>query len=218
MEEIAASLPTSGLEITPEAFLSAANTPPQVLGFTSPVPMEGFFYPDTYIIPRTTPVEQLLDIIARNFVQHLASDLITGFENQGLNVYQAVILASIVEREAIQPEESAMIASVYLNRLAIGMKLDADPTVQYAVGYNSAQATWWTNPISAADLEVESPFNTYKYAGLPPAPISNPSIEALYAVAYPETTSYYYFRAKCDGSGYHSFAITLEEQVANGCP
>ncbi len=90
----------------------------------------------------------------------------TGFENQGLNVYQAVILASIVEREAIQPEESAMIASVYLNRLAIGMKLDADPTVQYAVGYNPAQATWWTNPISAADLEVPSPFNTYQYRWL----------------------------------------------------
>jgi len=218
MEEIAASLPTSGLEITPEAFLSAAATPPQVLAFASPSSMEGFFYPDTYTLPRDTTPEQLLDIIARNFVQHLASDLVTGFENQGLTLYQAVILASIVEREAIQPDESAMIASVYRNRFAIGMKLDADPTVQYAAGYNSVQATWWTNPISAAELELDSPFNTYIYPSLPPAPISNPSIEALYAVAYPETSPYYYFRARCDGSGYHLFAATLEEQVANACP
>ena len=218
MEEIAASLSTSGLEFTPEAFLSAAANPPQVLAFASPSTMEGFFFPDTYIIPRSTTPKQLLDIIARNFVQHLASDLTTGFENQGLSVYQAVILASIVEREAIQPEESAMVASVYLNRFSIGMKLDADPTVQYAVGYNPAQNTWWTNPLSAADLEFDSLFNTYRYTGLPPAPISNPSIEALYAVAYPEISSYYYFRAKCDGSGFHSFAATLEEQVANGCP
>lgn len=218
MEEIAASLSTSGLEITPEAFLAAANTPPQVLDFASPATMEGFFFPDTYIIPRITTPEQLLDVIARNFVQHLAGDLSIGFENQGLSVYQAVILASIVEREAIRPEESAMIASVYLNRFVIGMKLDADPTVQYAVGYNPAQSAWWTNPLSLTDLELDSPFNTYIYPGLPPAPISNPSIEALYAVAYPEASSYYYFRAKCDGSGYHSFAATLEEQVANGCP
>lgn len=218
MEEIAASLPTSGLEIAPEAFFSAAANPPQVLAFISPTTMEGFFFPDTYIVPRSTTPEQLLDVIARNFVQHLASDLMTGFEDQGLSVYQAVILASIVEREAIHAEESAMVASVYLNRFSIGMKLDADPTVQYAVGYNPTQGTWWTSPLSLTHLELDSPFNTYIYPGLPPAPISNPSIEALYAVAYPEVSSYYYFRARCDSSGYHSFASTLEEQVANGCP
>lgn len=217
MEEIAASLPTSGLEITPEAFIAAAQTPPQVLAFASPATMEGFFYPDTYILPRTTTVEQLLDVIARNFVQHLTEDLTTGFTNQGLTLNQAVTVASIVEREAIQPEESSMIASVYLNRLAINMKLDADPTVQYAAGFNVEQSTWWTNPLSAVDLDINSRFNTYIYAGLPPAPISNPSLETLYAVAYPETTSYYYFRARCDNSGYHLFASTLDEQIANGC-
>lgn len=217
MEEIAASLPTSGLGITPEAFIAAAQTPPQVLSFASLSTMEGFFYPDTYILPRSTTVEQLLDVIARNFVQHLTEDLITGFANQGLTLQQAVTVASIVEREAIQPEESALIASVYINRLNIGMKLDADPTVQYALGYNAIQGTWWTNPLSLVDLDVNSTFNTYIYNGLPPAPISNPSLEALYAVAYPETTPYYYFRARCDNSGYHLFASTLEEQIANGC-
>ncbi|MBL8101027.1 MAG: endolytic transglycosylase MltG [Anaerolineales bacterium] len=218
MEEIAASLSTSGLEISPEAFLSAAANPPQVLAFASPATMEGFFYPDTYTLPRETTAEQLLDVIARNFVQHLTEDLMSGFANQGLSLYQAVIVASIVEREAIHIEEAPQIAAVYLNRFSIGMKLDADPTVQYAAGFNPAQGTWWTNPLSAANLDFDSPFNTYLYSGLPPAPISNPGIEALYAVAYPEASPYYYFRAKCDGSGYHSFAATLEEQVANACP
>ena len=219
MEEIAASIPTSGLEFTPEAFLSAAQTPPAVLDFLpSTSTMEGYFLPDAYILPRSTTPEQLLDVIARNFVQHITGDLATGFSNQGLSVEQAVILASIVEREAIHQEEASLIASVYLNRFAIGMKLDADPTVQYAVGYNPVQGTWWTNPLSAVDLEFDSPFNTYTHTGLPPAPISNPSLEVLYAVAYPQASTYFYFRAACDNSGYHVFASTLEEQVANGCP
>ncbi|MBL8076503.1 MAG: endolytic transglycosylase MltG [Anaerolineales bacterium] len=218
MEEIAASLPTSGLSIDPQAFISAAQTRPAVLDFLPPsASMEGFFYPDTYTLPRETTAEQVLDIIARNFVQHLTEDLKNGFASQGLDIQQAVTVASIVEREAIRPEEAPLIASVYLNRLAIGMKLDADPTVQYAVGFNPAQNTWWTNPLSTPDLDLDSPFNTYNYSGLPPAPISNPSYESMYAVAYPASTPYYYFRAKCDNSGFHLFAATLEEQIANGC-
>lgn len=218
MEEIAASLPTSGLSIDPQAFISAAQTRPAVLDFLpQSASMEGFFYPDTYTLPRETTTEQVLDVIARNFSQHLTEDLRAGFANQGLDIQQAVTVASIVEREAIRPEEAPLIASVYLNRLAIGMKLDADPTVQYAVGFNPSQNTWWTNPLSTPDLDFDSPFNTYNYYGLPPSPISNPSYETMYAVAYPASTSYYYFRAKCDDSGYHLFAATLDEQIANGC-
>lgn len=226
MEEIAASLPTSGLGITPEAFLTAANTPPQVLatstwlsaGFASPATMEGFFYPDSYTLPRETTVDQLLDTIARNFAAHLTTDMRAAYANQNLTILQAVILASIVEREAVHIEEAPQIASVYLNRLAIGMKLDADPTVQYALGYDIIEQTWWTNPLSLDDLKFDSVYNTYIYSGLPPAPISNPGIEALTAVAYPQPSSYYYFRAACDGSGYHVYAATLEEQIANSCP
>jgi UPF0755 protein len=107
---------------------------------------------------------------------------------------------------------------VYLNRINTGMQLEADPTVQYAVGYNTAQATWWTNPLSYDDLQFNSPFNTYVYAGLPPAPISNPNLSALNAVAYPAQTPYYFFRARCDGSGRHAFAETYEQHLANGCP
>ena len=117
----------------------------------------------------------------------------------------------------MQDEEKPLIASVYLNRLNIGMKLEADPTVQYALGFDFAAGTWWKNPLSLDDLQFDSPFNTYVYAGLPPAPISNPDLDSLQAVAFPAETPYFFFRAKCDGSGYHSFAETFEEHVANGC-
>ena len=126
-------------------------------------------------------------------------------------------LASIVERESIQDEEAPQIASVYLNRLNIGMKLDADPTVQYALGFNPVQNTWRTNPLSATDLHVASSYNTYENAGLPPSPISNPSLNSLQAVAFPAETPYYYFRARCDGSGLHIYAESFDEHIANGC-
>jgi UPF0755 protein len=216
LEEIAASLPTSGLEISPEAFISAAGSPPSVLGISSPT-MEGFFYPDSYRVPRSATVDQLLDLIARNFVLHITDDMRTGFAAQGLDLYQAVTLASIVEREAVQDDEQALIASVFLNRLNVGMTLGSDPTVQYALGYDSSAQTWWKNPLSLDDLKFDSPYNTYIYAGLPPAPIANPSLGALQAVAFPEASPYYYFQAKCDGSGYHTFAVTFEEHLANGC-
>jgi len=218
LEEVAASLPTSGLDISSETFLAAAQTPPQVLAFASPATMEGFFLPDSYILPRSTTVNQLLETIARNFALHISNDMLTGFSSQGLSVNQAIILASIVERESVQNEEMALIASVFINRLNIGMTLGSDPTVQYALGYDSLNQTWWKNPLNLDDLKFDSAYNTYLYAGLPPAPISNPSLSALNAVAFPESSPYYYFQARCDGSGYHSFAVTFEEHLANGCP
>jgi UPF0755 protein len=133
-------------------------------------------------------------------------------------VYQAVTLASIVQREAVVADERPQIASVFLNRLHAGMKLDTDPTVQYALGFNPIQGTWWTNPLNATDLQVDSPYNTYIYTGLPPGPIANPSLSALRAVAFPAETPYYFFRARCDDSGLHDFAVTFEEHLQNGCP
>jgi len=226
MEEIAASLPTSGLGITPEAFLSAAQTAPQVLDTSTGLSasflpatstMEGFFLPDSYILPRTSTVDQVLDTVARNFVLHITDDMRAGFAAQGLDIYQAVTLASIVERESVHEDEQTLIASVFINRLNAGMSLGSDPTIQYALGYNAVQNTWWTNPLSAVDLQFDSPYNTYIYTGLPPGPIANPSLGSLHAVAFPQASSYYYFRAKCDGLGYHIFAVTLEEHIANAC-
>jgi UPF0755 protein len=214
MEEIAASLPTSGLDATPEAFLAAARTPLRRDFLAGASTNEGFLLPDSYILPRATDAETLVEILVRNFSQHLTVELTEGFEAQNLTVYQAVVLASLVERETVKPEEMPVIASVFLNRLDNGWSLESDPTVQYALG---AEGNWWPNPLSAFDLEFDSPFNTYLYPGLPPAPIANPSLEALSAVADPALTDYFFFRARCDGSGFHNFAVTLEEHIENGC-
>jgi UPF0755 protein len=140
------------------------------------------------------------------------------FSNQKLNLVQAVTLASMIQKEAVNEDEMPMIASVFNNRMAIGMKLESDPTAQYALGYNREQKTWWTNPLSSENLQVQSPYNTYFVGGLPPAPICNPGISALKAVAYPEKTDYLYFRAKCDGTGYHNFSKNFEEHISYECP
>lgn len=218
-EEIAASLATSGLQITGDEFLSAVKTPPGQYDFLSGAStVEGFLYPDSYIFSRNISApEEMIAAMVRNFASHLTSELENGFERQGLTVYQAVTLASMVEREAVQDDERALIASVYLNRIKTGMKLDADPTVQYAIGYNILQQTWWTNPLSLLDLQVNSVYNTYIYEGLPPSPIANPSLDALRAVAFPAETPYLFFRAKCDGSGFHEFSETFDEHLQNAC-
>jgi UPF0755 protein len=169
-------------------------------------------------MPRQASVNQLLSKILMNFEAQVNNEMQVGFSNQGLSVYQAVTLASIVEREAINDEEMPMLASVFYNRLAINQRLASDPTVQYALGYNTQQATWWTNPLSLTDLEIDSPYNTYLYPNLPPGPICNPGLSALRAVAFPAQTPYYYFRAACDGSGNHLFAETYEQHLANECP
>jgi UPF0755 protein len=219
MEEIAASLPTSGLTITPNEFLAVARASRSDLDYIpAEATTEGYLYPMQYTLPRGIRAEELVKTLVQNFGLYLSPELRQGFSQQGLSIYEAVTLASIVEREAIVDEEMPMLASVFLNRLMSGMKLDTDPSVQYAIGWNNIQKTWWTNPLSAADLQIDSPYNTYLYPGLPPAPISNPSLTALQSVAYPAQTPYFYFRARCDGSGRHAFAGTFEEHVNNACP
>jgi UPF0755 protein len=220
VEEIAASLSTSGLPITSDEFLAATQKPPRQYDFLDGSnSVEGFLFPDAYIFSRKlSSAGEMVNEMVRNFAVHLTSDLTNGFQKQNLTAYQAVTLASMVEREAVKEEEQPLIASVYLNRLKIGMKLDADPTVQYAIGYNFLQQTWWTNPLSLIDLQVNSVYNTYRYEGLPPTPIANPSLSALRAVASPAETNYLFFRARCDESGYHEFSETFDEHLANGCP
>jgi UPF0755 protein len=220
MEEIAAVMPTSGLNITPQEFLDAASASPRGYSFSASLPdtasFEGFLYPGVYDVPRDTTAFALVAMLAGKFDTALGNDLRQGFDSQGLSLYQAVTLASMVEREAILDEEMPTIASVFLNRLNNQMKLDSDPTVQYALGFDNAQNTWWTNPV--LDTGIDSPYNTYLYPGLPPGPISNPGPAALRAVAFPAQTDYFYFRAACDDSGRHVFAQTYEQQKANACP
>ncbi|MGB8214655.1 MAG: endolytic transglycosylase MltG [Anaerolineales bacterium] len=219
MEEIAASLPTSGLPITPEAFLAAASAPANAPDFLpAGASAEGFLSPGAYTLPRSTSADQLVFLLLQNFSFRLTPELRSGFASHGLSVYQAVTLASIIQREAMVDGEMPLIASVFYNRLAINMPLQTDPTIQYALGYDAAQGTWWTNPLSLADLKIDSPYNTYLYRGLPPGPISNPGMAALQAVASPAQSKYYYFQARCDRSGLHNFAETLAQHQQNNCP
>ena len=207
------------MEFTPDDFLAVASRARPGFDFLAgAASSEGFLYPDTYIVPRTVRANQFVDGLLRDFGLHLTTELREGINRQNLTVYQGVTLASIVQREAVHQEEAPMIASVYLNRLKVGMKLDADPTVQYALGFNPIQGTWWTNPLSTANLQFDSPYNTYRVDGLPPTPIDNPGSDALQAVASPADTPYYYFSARCDGSGYHQFAQTFQEHLQNLCP
>lgn len=219
-EEIAAALPSSGIEIAPEEFLRLVHnptlltTPCIVSGFLS---ADGFLFPGTYEIDRKISAEDLLLTMIRRYENNVSSEVITAIESQGLTIYEGITLASIIQRETFEDEERARIASVFYNRLANGMKLETDPTVQYSLGYSETWGGWWKTPLAVSDLGVNSPYNTYQVAGLPPTPISNPDLPSILAVAYPEQTDFYYFRAKCDGSGLHDFSRTFEEHLSKAC-
>ncbi len=220
-EEVADSLPYSGLNISAEQFLLVVYQP-GLSGLPEPwrsmVNLEGFLMPGEYAVERGMSAEDLVSLILVRFDQQVEAELRQRYAAQGLDLRQAVTLASMVEREAVVEDEQALIASVFLNRLQQGMKLDSDPTVQYAVGYDAGRGGWWVNPLTVEDLGVDSPYNTYRVMGLPPGPIANPGLTALQAVAYPAQTQYLYFRARCDASGRHVFAVTYEEHLQNGCP
>jgi len=226
VEEIARSLPTSGLSISPEGFMQLVANPPRSalpagglpIGWDVQDGLEGLLLPGSYRLARSLRADELAREMVTQFEKQVTKEMIDGYASRGLSLREAVILASIVQREAVISDEQSLIASVFYNRIAAGMKLESDPTVQYAIGFNSLQKTWWTNPLSLEDLRVDSPYNTYQAAGLPPGPICNPSLSALRAVAYPAQTPYFYFRAACDGSGKHNFSKTFEEHLQKGCP
>jgi UPF0755 protein len=221
LEEIANSLYSSGFEITSEEFLQATHSRPDGYSFSScqgENSLEGYLFPGSYTLPRGTTINELLPQVLMSFKAQVTNEMQNAFNTQGLDLCQATTLASIIQREAMVDEEMPIIASVFYNRLNSGSRLASDPTVQYALGFNQNQGTWWTNPLSLQDLQVDSPYNTYIYNGLPPGPISNPDLAALQAVVFPAQTPYYYFRSACDGSGRHLFAETYDEHVANACP
>jgi UPF0755 protein len=205
------------------AFLAAVNTgagaSPAFLretGLTVGQSVEGFLYPDTYQLPPTLDAAGLVNTLTEAFLNRgLGIEGVANLRAQGRSVSEAVMLASIVQREAVRTEEMRAIAGVYSNRLNIGMKLDADPTVQYALG--NTRGGWWPQITRADYSGVASPYNTYLNTGLPPTPIANPGFDALWAAIMPESTPYFYFRADCRDDGYHDFAVTYEEHLANGC-
>ncbi len=222
LEEVAEQLNQQRI-VSNEEFLAALERD-YAYGLLSDRPeaasLEGYLFPDTYTIPRTFTATEVVDFVLKNFDERFTPEMRQWAQDRGMTIYEVVTLASIVEREAVLDEERPIVASVYLNRLEVGMALEADPTVQYALGYHEEQGRWWPalffdelgiNTLS----EVDHPYNTYRHAGLPPGPICSPGLASLRAVVQPTDTDYYYFVAKGDGSGEHAFARTLEEHNVN---
>jgi UPF0755 protein len=171
---------------------------------------EGYLFPDTYLIPKDASINSIITQMRNNFEQKYKS---LDFTKTKLSKNEIVTLASLVEREAKFDEDRPLVASVLINRIEIGMKLDIDATVQYALGYSQIEKTWWRKNLSFADLEINSPYNTYRNAGLPPAPIANPGIEALRALVNPADTNFLFYIS--DKTGHLHFAKTLNEHNLN---
>jgi UPF0755 protein len=181
--------------------------------------LEGYLFPETYEVPAVgaTPADVLsrqLDVFAQRVLPAYESAVASGTTT--LDLYTVLTIASIVEREAVIPEERPDIAGVYLNRLAQGIRLEADPTVQYAMGYQPETGQWWKTPVFLEEYSsVISPYNTYLNDGLPPGPIASPGLSSIEAVLNPGDHDYLYFVATPDGTGAHVFATTFEEHAAN---
>lgn len=188
---------------------AAAENPYLPAGAELVQPMEGYLFPATYQYHSGITAEDVVAMLTERFEAVWTPDLLARAEEMGLSVHEVVTLASIVETEARVAAEQPDIASVYLNRLAVGMPLQADPTVYYALGLPRSETLLYEH------LEVDSPYNTYRYPGLPPGPIAAPGEGAIRAVLYPAAHGYYYFVAKNDGSGEHYFAETYEEHLEN---
>ncbi|HVP04650.1 MAG TPA: endolytic transglycosylase MltG [Dehalococcoidia bacterium] len=214
-EQIADALAAEGI---PRADFLAATASgagygfPFLAGLPSGASLEGYLYPATYnVFEKDTPqtmVQQMLQAFADNLPPGLAGQAAA----LGLSLHDAVTLASIIEREAKLPEEKPIMAQVFESRLALGMPLQADPTVQYAIA-DPAGPDYWPAELTQDDLDADSPYNTYLNQGLPPGPVCNPSAASILAVVQPAATDYLYFVARPDGS--HAFAETLAEHQQN---
>jgi UPF0755 protein len=171
--------------------------------------LEGYLFPDTYPLPRHVSAERLIRTMVQRFERELTPELRSAMEAGGLSIHQAVTLASIVEKESARTDERPVVAGVYLNRFRIGMALQCDPTVIYAL----KRAGTYTGNLHHDDLAFDSPYNTYRYAGLPPGPIASPGRAALDATVHPADVDYLYFVSRHDGT--HVFARTLDEHNRN---
>lgn len=173
------------------------------------------FIPNTYEIYWNTSAEKFRDKMIKEYRNFWTKERVTNAEKQGLTPTEATILASIVHKESVKKDERPRIAGVYLNRLRLGMPLQADPTVIYAIKKKDNDFNQVIKRVFYNDLFLNSPYNTYKVTGLPPGPIAMPDITALEAVLNPEKNDFIYFCASVDRFGYHEFAATLQEHNVN---
>jgi UPF0755 protein len=196
--------------------LDGAYTQPFMAGLPMNAGLEGFLFPATYGFSRDATAHGVVEQLLNAFQQRFEADMQIGLAATNRSLLEVVTLASIVEREAQVPNERPIIASVFLNRLELGLPLQADPTVQYALGNNLASVLefgYWKQELTEADLDTPSPYNTYVVVGLPPGPIANPGLDSILAALEPAHTNLLFFVACPDGS--HAFAETLEEHNSN---
>lgn len=211
VEQIVNTLVNNGLGTEKEYYKVMASFSAKDYAFLAGIPngknrLEGFLFPDTYFFDKNAKARDVVDRFLERFSRELTPETKNKLEEMDLSIYHWLIHASIVEREAQKQEERPVIAGVFANRLRIGMPLQSCATVQYVLGE--------AKPVlSIEDTKIDSPYNTYKYPGLPPGPISNPGHASLQAVLYPEKTDYLYFVAKQDGS--HAFAVTYQQHLNN---
>jgi UPF0755 protein len=208
MFDIAKTMEDAGLGSAAD-FVHIAETQTQLIADLAPEAksLEGYLFPNTYQFTRTQSREEMVATMVHQFRQVAQQIGLNAGAN--LDVNKTVTMASIVEKETAAPEERPRVASVYYNRLTQRMALDADPSVIYAELLTGT----YSGSLHHADLAVNSPYNTYRFPGLPPGPIGNPGRGALEAALHPDSTNFLYFVA--DGSGHHRFARNLEEHNRN---
>jgi UPF0755 protein len=191
-------------------FVAAARNVERIRSLDEKAPdLEGYLFPETYAVPRQTPAARIIELMVGRFLSVYDEGMRARAAAAGLTTRQVVTLASLVEKETGKAEERPIIAAVYRNRLKVGMPMQADPTVVYAL----IKARRYDGNIRRDDLSVDSPYNTYKYPGLPPGPIASPGKASLEAALMPADVPYLYFVSRNDGS--HVFARTLAEHDAN---
>jgi UPF0755 protein len=214
IEEYAAILKQAGIIAAEDDFIKATREDYDfefLRSRPSGVGLEGYLFPDTYRLVKGMQSRDIVVRMLQNFDRRLTGEMRAKAEAQRTTIHRVLTLASIVEREAQRAEERRTIAGVYTNRLEREMPLQADPTVQYAIG---SPAEWWPRDETLANaLRRPGPYNTYLTPGLPPGAIASPGLAAIQASLDPETHDYIYFVAKGDGS--HAFSRTLDEHNAN---
>ncbi|MDR0953255.1 MAG: endolytic transglycosylase MltG [Elusimicrobiota bacterium] len=202
IEEIAEALQKAGIIEQTAPFIQAAKEQE----------VEGYLFPSTYLLPKNMPPVEIIKVMTGEYKKNIAP--VIQAANPSLNEIEILTVASIVEREALVDDERPKIAAVYLNRLKIGKRLEADPTVQYALGFNNIEARHWKKGLTLKDLRFDSPYNTYRYRGIPPGPIASPSLSSVKAVLNPEPNfDALYFVA--DNTGRHIFSKTYDQHVQN---
>ena len=209
MFDIAQAVQDAGLGSSQE-FLAVAKSSTELISDLAPdaKSLEGYLFPNTYEFTRTQSMKEIAAAMVRQFRQ-VAEQIGLTASGHGTDVQKTVTMASIIEKETAVPEERSVVASVYYNRLARNVALQADPSVIYAELLNGNYA----GALHHSDMQFQSAYNTYTHPGLPPGPIGNPGRSSLEAALHPAQTDYFYFVS--DGNGHHRFSRSLEEHNQN---